>query len=95
MNRFRPSLVVAGGAPYAEDTWGRFRIGGVVFHGATRCGRCIVTTTDQVTAERGEEPLLTLSGYRRDADGTVMFGRNLIHETKTGRVAVGDRVELL
>jgi uncharacterized protein len=95
MNRFRPSVVVAGGAPYAEDTWGRFRIGDVVFHGATRCGRCIVTTTDQITAERGKEPLLTLSGYRRDADGSVMFGRNVVNETKSGRVAIGDRVELL
>ncbi|MGA2445944.1 MAG: MOSC N-terminal beta barrel domain-containing protein [Opitutaceae bacterium] len=95
MNRFRPNLVVAGAAPYAEDTWGRFRIGGVVFHGATRCGRCVVTTTDQLTAGRGKEPLRTLAGYRRDAAGDVMFGRNLIHETKAGRLTVGDAVELL
>jgi uncharacterized protein YcbX len=95
MNRFRPNLVVAGAAPYAEDIWGRFRIGGVVFHGATRCGRCVVTTTDQLTAGRGQEPLRTLATYRRDAGGDVMFGRNLIHETKTGRLAVGDAVELL
>ena len=95
MNRFRPSLVVAGGAPYAEDAGTRFRIGDVVFHGATRCGRCVVTTTDQLTAERAPEPLRTLATYRRDADGDVMFGRNLIHETKSGRVAVGDAVELL
>jgi uncharacterized protein YcbX len=95
MNRFRPSLVVAGGAPYAEDTWGRFRIGGVVFHGATRCGRCVVTTTDQLTAGRGQEPLRTLATYRRDASGDVMFGRNLVHETKAGRLTVGDAVELL
>ena len=95
MNRFRPNLVVAGAAPYAEDTWGRFRIGGVMFHGATRCGRCIVTTTDQVTATRAKEPLRTLASYRRDANGDVMFGRNLVHETKAGRLAVGDAVELL
>ena len=95
MNRFRPNLVVAGAAPYAEDTWGRFRIGGVVFHGATRCGRCVVTTTDQFTAARGPEPLRTLATYRRDAGGDGMFGRNLVHETKTGRLTVGDAVELL
>ena len=94
MNRFRPSLVVAGGEPYAEDTWGRFRIGGVVFHGATRCGRCVVTTTDQVTAARGREPLHTLATYRRDAASDVMFGRNLVHETTSGRLRVGDTVEL-
>jgi uncharacterized protein YcbX len=95
MNRFRPNLVAAGGAPYGEDTWGRFRIGGVVFHGATRCGRCVVTTTDQVTATRGKEPLRTLATYRRDANGDVMFGRNLVHETKVGCLTVGDAVELL
>jgi uncharacterized protein YcbX len=67
----------------------------VVFYGATRCSRCVVTTTDQATAERGPEPLKTLASYRRDADGAVMFGRNLVHETKTGRLAVGDAVELL
>ena len=95
MNRFRPSLVVAGGAPYAEDAWTRFRIGDVVFHGATRCGRCVVTTTDQLTAERAAEPLRTLATYRRDPDGDVKFGRNLIHETKSGRLTVGDAVRLL
>ena len=95
IDRFRPNLVVSGAAPYAEDTWSRFRIGDVVFHGATRCSRCVVTTTDQVTAERAPEPLKTLASYRRDADGAVMFGRNLLHETKTGRLAVGDTVELL
>lgn len=94
MNRFRPNLVVAGGAPYGEDTWDRLRIGGVLFHGATRCGRCVVTTTDQFTATRGKEPLRTLATYRRDANGDVMFGRNLIHETKAGRLTVGDKVEL-
>jgi uncharacterized protein len=95
MNRFRPNIVVAGGAPYAEDDWRRFKIGDVVFHGATRCGRCVVTTTDQLTAERAQEPLRTLARYRRDAEGAVMFGRNLIQETKTGRVCVGDAVDLL
>ncbi len=95
MNRFRPNLVVAGGTPYAEDDWRRFQIGEVVFHGATRCGRCVVTTTDQLTAVRAPEPLRTLASYRRDAEGAVLFGRNLIHETKTGRVNVGDAVELL
>jgi len=95
MDRFRPNLVVSGAAPYSEDAWGRFRAGAVVFHGATLCGRCIVTTTDQSTAGRAPEPLRTLASYRRDAEGTVMFGRNLIHETKTGRLAVGDAVELL
>lgn len=94
MNRFRPNLVVAGAEPYAEDDWARFRIGSVVFHGATRCGRCVITTTDQLTAARAQEPLRTLATYRRDEEGVVMFGRNLVHETKSGRLSVGDAVEL-
>jgi uncharacterized protein YcbX len=97
MNRFRPNLVVAGCEPYAEDNWDRLRIGDMIFRNGGLCARCPITTTDQETAERGKEPLKTLAGYRRDAaDPTdVNFGTNLIHETKQGRVRVGDKVELI
>jgi uncharacterized protein YcbX len=56
-----------------------------------------VTTTDQLTGERGKEPLRTLATYRRAAsDPTdVNFGQNLIHETKTGTLRVGDTVEMI
>jgi hypothetical protein len=96
MNRFRPTLVVTGCAPYAEDTWPRFRIGDVTFRAGGPCARCVMTTTDQETAERGKEPLRTLATYRRDAgDPTdVNFGQNLIHETKSGTLRVGDLVQL-
>jgi uncharacterized protein YcbX len=95
MNRFRPNLVVDGCEAFAEDGWGRFKIGEVVFHGATPCARCIVTTTDQETGERFKEPLRTLATFRRDAvDPTdVNFGRNLIHETKRGSVVAGSALE--
>lgn len=95
MDRFRPNLVVAGGAPFAEDAWTRFHIGSVRFRTGGPCARCIVTTTDQQTGERGPEPLRTLATYRRDPrDSTnVNFGQNLVHETKTGLLRVGDRVE--
>jgi hypothetical protein len=55
-----------------------------------------VTTTDQLTGERGKEPLRTLATYRRDAtDPTdVNFGQNLINETKSGTFRVGDTVEI-
>ncbi|MEI6105646.1 MAG: MOSC N-terminal beta barrel domain-containing protein [Opitutae bacterium] len=97
MNRFRPNLVVAGCAPYAEDNWPRLDIGGVVFRNAGPCARCPVTTTDQLTAVRGKEPLRTFATYRRDAaDSTkVNFGINLIHESKRGSVRVGAVVTLL
>jgi uncharacterized protein YcbX len=94
MDRFRPNLVVAGAAPYAEDTWTRVRIGPVVFRCAGPCARCIVTTTDQATAERGPEPLRTLAGYRRDAQKPedVNFGQNVVPEGEAGVIRVGDPV---
>ncbi len=97
MDRFRPSLVVRGSAPFAEDRWERFRIGEIVFRSAGPCARCVVTATDQRTGERGVEPLRTLATYRRDpAEPTsVNFGQNLIHETKAGTLRIGDAVELL
>lgn len=93
MNRFRPNLVVAGSAPWAEDEWRRLRIGEVVFRVAKPCGRCVVTTTDQTSGVRGREPLRTLARHRRFGDQLV-FGQNLIPE-RTGRVRSGDSVEVL
>ncbi len=98
MNRFRPNLVIADCGPFAENTWPRIRIGEIEFRAAGPCGRCIVTTTDQATAERrGPEPLRTLATYRRDANdpSDVNFGRNFVHETKHGTLRVGDSVTLL
>jgi hypothetical protein len=97
MNRFRPSLVVAGCEAFAEDTWTRFRIGDVVFRSAGKSDRCIVTTTDQLTGERGKEPLKTLATFRRgETDPTaVFFGVNLIHETKQGTLRLGANLEQL
>jgi uncharacterized protein YcbX len=97
MNRFRPNLVVDDCSAFAEDTWARFQIGDVIFRTGGACVRCIVTTTDQETAERGKEPLRTLAIYRRDVkDPTgVIFGQNLIHETKAGVFRRGDAVTLL
>jgi len=97
MNRFRPNIVVSGGDAFAEDAWTRFRIAGVTFRNSGPCARCVVTTTDQFTGERGKEPLRTLATFRRDpADPTdVNFGINLIHETKAGTLHLGDPIVAL
>jgi uncharacterized protein len=87
MNRFRPNLVIAGGEPYAEDRLERFEAGGIAFHVVKSCDRCVVTTTDQETTERGVEPLRTLATYRK-VDGKVMFGQNVVH-LGTGSLSVG------
>lgn len=93
MNRFRPNIVVAGCAPHAEDGWRRVSIGEVVFRVAKPCARCVITTTDQRTGERGPEPLRTLASYRT-VGGKVLFGQNLVHEGR-GVVRVGDRVRVV
>ncbi len=93
MNRFRPNLVVSGSAPFAEDGWRRIRIGDIGFEVAKPCARCVMTTTDQDTGERGDEPLRTLATFRK-AGGKVLFGQNLVHRGE-GRLRVGDKVEVV
>jgi uncharacterized protein len=92
MNRFRPNLVIAGGEPFGEDRMAPFGIGAVRFTAVKPCDRCVVTTTDQETAERGLEPLRTLATFRR-WDGKVFFGQNVVHEG-TGRLRVGDSLQV-
>jgi uncharacterized protein len=93
MTRFRPSVVVAGSAPWAEDGWRRIRIGTVPFRVAKPCGRCVVTTIDQQTAERGRQPLAML-GRRRRFGQQLVFGQNLIPDA-TGTIRIGDPVQVL
>jgi uncharacterized protein len=92
MNRFRPNLIVAGAQPYAEDQWQSIEIGAIPMRVVKPCGRCVVTTTDQSTGERGKEPLRTLATYR-NRGGEVMFGQNVVHENQ-GRLSLGDSVRV-
>jgi len=93
MNRFRPNLVVSGCRPFEEDGWKRIRIGQIHFSIAKPCSRCTVTTVDQSTAEKGDEPLKTLATYRKQEKG-IMFGQNLVHLDQ-GFLSVGDSVEII
>ncbi|MFG2983702.1 MOSC domain-containing protein [Streptomyces sp. NPDC048258] len=93
MNRFRPNVVVSGAEAWAEDGWRRIAIGDAVFRGVRECGRCVITTTDQRTAERGKEPLKTLAVHRRIGK-SLAFGRQLV-PVRLGTVRVGDEVRIL
>ena len=93
MNRFRPNFVVSGCEPFAEDTWKRIRIGAIEFHLVKLCSRCAITTVDQATGIRGQEPLATLGTYRRQK-GKVVFGQNLIPKNE-GTIALGDEIEVV
>jgi uncharacterized protein YcbX len=95
MRRFRPNLVVDGELAYGEDRWRRMRIGDVEFEGVKNSSRCVFTTIDPDTGIKDpqQEPLRTLSTYRRRPQGGVYFGQNLIPRSG-GVIRVGDRVEI-
>ena len=94
MARFRPNIVVDGAAAYAEDGWGRLRVGEAMLAPVHPCGRCEVTTIDQeFGAALGDEPLRTLSRLRLK-DGEAVFGVRYAVE-RAGPARVGDPVEAL
>ena len=93
MNRFRPNVVVDGAPAWDEDRWRRIRIGSVSFRVAKPCGRCQVTTIDQMTAQRGRQPLALL-GQRRRFGQQLVFGQNMIPDGE-GSIRVGDPVQVL
>ena len=94
MERFRPNIVVDGDLePFEEDGWLTVQVGGVRLRFAEHTDRCVLTTLDPGTLERGPEPLRSLSRHRR-WDGKVWFGVRLV-PVSTGTVAVGDEVSVL
>ena len=111
MNRFRPNIVTVGGRAFEEDTYGHIKIGTYDFLGVKHCTRCIVTTTNQVTAEQAGikgEPLKTLRTFRRDPNQSdkIVFGENLSSLLPTyndpdklhnfcGVIRVGDQVDVI
>jgi uncharacterized protein len=92
MNRFRPNFVFTGGQPFEEDTWRNFRIGGNRFSGVKPCSRCVLTTVNQETAEKGTEPLATLTTYRK-MNNKIYFGQNLL-AIDYNEIYEGDKIEL-
>jgi uncharacterized protein YcbX len=98
MNRFRPNIVVVEDAPWSEDGWQRLEIGAVEIDVVKPCARCVVTTIDQAKGVKtGKEPLRSLAKFRflqvPGISGAI-FGQNAIPRV-LGRIAVGDRVQVL
>ncbi len=94
MNRFRPNIVLSGVEAYDEDHIAELSSGAVALRLVKACARCQITTTDQVTAAVGVEPLQTLATYRHDAklEG-VIFGMNAIVTAGAGAsISVGNVV---
>ncbi len=93
MTRFRPNLVVDSGVPFEEDSWKKIKGDEVVFQPVKPCGRCVITTIDPQTGVAGQEPLQTLSTYRKPAN-KVLFGQNMI-ALRFGHIRVGERLEVI
>ncbi|USP79762.1 hypothetical protein yc1106_07036 [Curvularia clavata] len=105
---FRANIVVAENPayppgledPYAEDDWRYLQIGRQYFEMLGACRRCQMVCIDQQTAERNQEPFVTLSKTRR-FDGRVYFGEHTCHLpwndvsspiAQNPTIAVGDAV---
>ena len=93
MNRFRPNLVFTGGTAYQEDDIKKFAVNGINFFGVKLCSRCMITCTNQETAERGKEPLKTLATFR-SINNKINFGQNVVSE-REGIIHVGDTMVII
>lgn len=101
---FRANIIVAedpssnpgSEEPYVEDNWRSLRIGhDVTLDVLGGCRRCQMVCVDQHSAERNEEPFVTLAKTRRK-NGKVFFGvHTALTDTEKGqlaRIKLGDRV---
>ncbi|ALT00195.1 MOSC domain-containing protein [Lacimicrobium alkaliphilum] len=96
MAQFRPNLVVSHCEAFAEDSWARIRIGEVELRMDGPCSRCIFTTRDPKSGEfiGRQEPLNTLSLFRKDQVGKINFGMNTT-VVKGGVLELGAEIEVL
>lgn len=79
MERFRPSLVLEGLPPFAEDRIATIEIGPITLTLVKPCTRCIIPSTDQRTGVRGFDPLPVLRTFRFDRKLLgVTFGENAV-----------------
>jgi uncharacterized protein YcbX len=92
MKRFRPNLVFSGGEAHDEDRFRYFRVGEARLAGVKPCARCVLTTINPETGEKGKEPLKTLTQYRKDGN-KILFGQNLLVVEK-GEIKIGDEIVL-
>ena len=100
--QFRPNIIVGPGAgqgpqstAYTEDSWHNLRLGPHRFSVLGPCRRCQMVCVDQETAQRSDEPFVTLAKTRR-TDGKVYFGVHMALDSDGSgsfqTVQVGDSV---
>lgn len=104
---FRANIVLASSQsenqePYSEDHWTSLRIGEQIFQMLGSCRRCHMICIDQDTAEKNDQPFVTLAKTRR-FDSKIFFGSHMCHVpsksiTKTSQfptIRVGDLVTIV
>jgi uncharacterized protein len=91
--RFRPNIVIAGAAPFAEDGWRVIEAGGVRLELVKPCARCAIVDVDPGRGVRDPGTLAALSRYRA-LGNKVLFGQNAV-AAATGTLRVGDEVRVL
>ncbi|KNX36439.1 MOSC domain-containing protein [Luteipulveratus halotolerans] len=91
VQRFRANVIIEGAdEPFAEDGWRRVRIGDVTFRVPAPIDRCVMTTIDPASLDRGKEPIRTLARHRR-WDGKTWFAVKLVPDGE-GTIRVGDEL---
>lgn len=93
MNRFRPNIIVTGATAHQEDELREIEINGLKLHGVKPCARCVMTTIDVTTGQKGKEPLKSLATYRK-LGHKILFGENFI-PSEEGVIKVGDAISVL
>lgn len=86
VNRFRPSILIDGCEPFAEDLWKEIKINNMTFLSIQLCPRCKVPLVNQENGIPGSEPNETLMKFRSDKilelstkhQGKVYFGQGLV-----------------
>ena len=81
-----------GARAFAEDGWGRVRLGALDLVCAGPCQRCQMVCIDQATGARSAEPLRTLTRFRR-LRGRTFFGQHVALASLSQHpvhIAVGD-----
>lgn len=96
IEQFRGNIIIDGAMPFAEDGWKTIKIGDIIFDLVKPCSRCVMTRVNLTTQQYFDdnEPLKTLGYFRKDAQGEIDFGINMIARN-SGTISVDDKLEVL